>query len=134
MRLVALEDPKLIPGAETPRCFVEQTSRRSCLDDSPLANGGLKEMQKEDLELPEARAKKLQPKDLLPSLVDTPPFPVSHEPLSEATASFEGATAALKFEPGLHMPGPDQSHNIGHLDAPIIRLDGSSGRDQLLSR
>ncbi len=88
----------------------------------------MKEVQKEDLELPEARAvKKLQPKDLMPSLADTPPFSVPHEPLSDATAAFDGPTAALKFEPGLHMPGPDQSHAVGHLDAPIIRLDGSSG-------
>lgn len=108
---------------------MEQTSRRSCLDDSPLANGALKDVQqKEDMELPEAHVKKLQPKDLMPSLADTPPFPVSHEPLSDATAAFESSTAALKFEPGLHLPVPDQGHAVGHLDAPIIRLDGSSGK------
>ena len=123
----ALEDPKLIPGAETPRCFVEQTSRRSCLDDSPLANGAMKDREKEDLDLPDAACKDLQPKDLLPSLADPRAFPVPHDAMAGTSAAFEGPAVGLKFETPLSMHGPDISHAVGNPDAPIIRLDGSSG-------
>ena len=123
----ALEDPKLIPGAETPRCFVEQTSRRSCLDDSPLANAALKEGPKEDPG--EATGKGLQSKDLLAPIMDPAPFPGPHEPLPTGRAApFEGPNPDLKFETPLSIHGPESNHTVGGLDAPIIRLDGTSGK------
>ena len=121
----ALEDPKLIPGAETPRCFVEQTSRRSCLDDSPLANAQAKDGQKQDMALANGGCKELQSKDLLPPLADPTAFPIPHEALPDSAVPFDGPVSGLKFEPSLGMP--ESSHVGANLDTPIIRLDGTSG-------
>lgn len=106
---------------------MEQTTRRSsCLDDSPLANAAVKEVQKEGIELPDPHCKELQSKDLLPSL-SPPPFPVPHDSLADPGSTFGGSSGVLKFEPNLHMHG-DATQSAANLDAPIIRLDGSSGQ------
>lgn len=129
----ALEDHKLIPGAETPRCFVEaQATRRSCLDDSPLANAQSKEGHKRDLDLPSDCCKDLQTKDLLAPLANANAFPMPHEALPGPAASFEGPIGDLKFEPDLVLHGTDGGHTGGGLDAPIIRLDGTSGLPHLI--
>lgn len=103
---------------------MEQTSRRSCLDDSPLANANIKEGRKEDIS--DACCKQLQSKDLLPTLPDPAAFPVPHEPIS-ASAAFDGPTPDLKFETPMSLHGGDNREAVGNLDAPIIRLDGTSG-------
>jgi len=135
---------KILPDAETPRCYVEQSNRHYHSDDSPLASLAESYHAKmEDLDRPPtgvatavapvpppaAESRELA----LPPGMEGAPFPTSAPMGGQGVFGIPGGMGGLHHHGDMHSQLDSlgyprhQQQPIHPTPGPVIRLDGTSG-------